>query len=544
MRRPLRKADRSVLGLLILVAFGSGVSGQMPARPQTRPSPVEPPLAPGMAPSPAQQTPRNTSNVADPPTPHVTIQVRVPAVAHSGKELEYRFLVRNVTPGAAAHHVRVRAPFPKHCNFVRAKPPADDVESTKEQMIWKLETLPGGASKEIILVVVPTGTGDPECCARVQFEHGQCVQTRLTQADLRVRLLGPAQVLLNDLPKFQIEVTNAGQREATGVVLTKTLPEGLEFIDSTPKTDDHNKGVNPLTWTVGKLLPGESKKIDIDILAKSIGTQITRVTLKDSSGPKGEDTLKVHVVEPKLELTLTGPQRRLLGRDAIYNITIGNPGTAPASNVELWSILPEKKIEFVNATVIPQQKEKELRWKLGTLAPGAKQSLQVTFRTNDPGDFTFWINSSAERLPLVKKAYQTFFEGASNLSAEIDKHPDPLEVGKVGTYTLRLVNQGSATSTQVKAFLTFPDELQIQGASGGSIQTRTEGQKVIVELPSLASNGEVIVKVTAQAKRAGEVRLSADITAEELKSGPIHIEESATLHSDSPAATGTRPPPS
>lgn len=542
MNRQLRRAGRVLLGLLVLVVLGPGATGQITVRPPARPTAAEPPVVPGMNPTPGPLPTRGSATVSDPPTPQVSIRVRVPAVAHAGKELEYHFFVQNLTPGAAAHHVRVRAPYPKNCTFVRTSLPLDESESSKEQMIWKLGTMPGGTSKEITVVVVPTGTGDPECCARVQFEHGECVQTRLTQSHLRVRLLGPTQVLLNDLPRFQIEVTNSGQREATGVSLTNTLPEGLEFIDSTPKTDDRNKSVNPLTWTLGTLPPGQSKRIDLDILAKTIGTQINKVALKDSTGPRGEDTLKVHVVEPKLDLTLTGPQRRLLGRPAVYNITISNPGTAPASNVEVWSILPEKKIEFVNASIIPQQIGKELRWKLGTLPPGARQTIQATFRANEEGQFTLGINSTAERLSLVKKLFLTFFAGASNLSAEIDKDPDPLEVGKAGTYTLRLINQGSAASMQVKAVLTFPEELQIQGANGGTVPARTEGQKVIVELASLAAGGEVVVKVTAQARKAGDVRLSADVTAEELKSGPIHFEESATLHSESLVPSGGSKP--
>jgi len=463
----------------------------------------------------------------------VTIRVRVPAEAHPGKELEYRLLVQNPTT-ADAHHVRIRAPVPTNSRFLRANPKPDDPLPSKneEQMIWALGTMKGGTSKEILLVVEPTGAGVLQCCARVQFEHGQCVQTKLTQPDLRVRLLGPTQLLLHDPAKFQIEVSNVGKREAPGVVLTHTLPDGLEFSNSNPSTKGDS---NPLTWSLGSIPPGQNKRVEVDVLAKAIGTQLNKAEAKDGTGQQQQTTLKTEVVEPKLDLIVTGPHRRLLGRSALYQMTIGNPGTAPASNVEVWSILPAK-IELVSASNGGRLNGSELRWKLGTLAPGAKQTLQAVLQTRESGRFDFWVNASADRLQLVKKGAKTEFEGVSNLSAEIDKHPDPLQVGKTGTYTLRLVNQGSKQANEVQAVLTLPDELKSTATPKGNALVRQEGQKIIVGPFELPANSDATVTVTAEALKPGEVRLRCEVTAKELTSGPLHFEEPATLYSDSPGA--------
>ena len=521
-----RRGAGLVLGLLVLLSPVLLAAGQQPP-----PSTMEPPL-PG-APFPAGPT---TPSPSDPPTPQVTIRVRVSATAHPGKELEYRFSVQNVT-AAAAHHVRVRAPVPSHCKLVRSNPEPDPTTREAQQMIWSLGTMERGGSKEITLVVVPDGTGDPECCARVQYEHGQCVRTRLSQPDLRVRLLGPTQVLLNDLPKFQIEVTNAGQREATGVVLTNTLPDSLDFISSNPSPKGDK---NPFTWQLGNIPPGQTKRIECEALAKAIGSQVNKVEVKDGAGQqKQEATLRVNVVEPKLEMTLTGPHRRLLGRAAQYTIAVSNPGTAPANNVEVWSILPNK-IEFVNATGGGRLTGYDLRWKLGTLPPGARQVLQVTLETREMGHFEFWVNASADRNLFAKQKHETKFEGKSNLFADIEKTPDPLAVGKTGTYTLRLINQGSDLAKKVKTVLTFPPELKILEVKG-TTQPKQEGQKVIVELEALAAKGEVTVTVAAQALQPGEVRLRCEVTAEDLTSGPIHFDEPATLHGDTPPPPAPRP---
>ncbi len=243
-------------------------------------------------------------------------------------------------------------------------------------MIWDLGSLEGGASKEISLIVIPDGKGELQCCARVQFEHGQCVRTRLTQADLHVRLLGPTQVLLHDISKFQIEVANSGQLEATDVVVTNTLPAGLEFHNSNPAVTGEK---NVLTWKTGPVAPGETKKLDIEAMATAVGSQLIKVELKDSTGPKAPATLKVEVGEPKLEMTLTGPHRRLLGRPATYQITVSNPGSAPTTSLEVWGALPPQ-MEFVSASLGGALTGQEVRWKLDSLAPGARQTLQVALR--------------------------------------------------------------------------------------------------------------------------------------------------------------------
>jgi uncharacterized repeat protein (TIGR01451 family) len=544
MEKRQRQAGRVLLGLLVLVISIPAVLGQMNGRQPAPPSAGEPPLAvPRGAPF-GTTGPAGPASPGDPPTPQVAIRVRVPALAHPNKELEYRILVQNPTT-ASAHHVRVRAPVPSHCNLVRANPEPTSKDSV--QMIWELGTMEGGANKEITLVVVPTGAGEPQCCARVQFEHGECVKTKLTQPDLRVRLLGPTQVLLNDLPKYQIEVTNIGQREAADVQLSNTLPEGLEFINSKPST----KGDNPLTWHLGTIPVGEKKQVEVEVLAKAIGNHVNKAVARDSTGQK-EATLKLSVVEPKVEMSLTGPQQRLFGRPAQYQITVSNPGTAPASNVEVRSTIPpqvQSQVQFLSASAGGSWTAGELRWKVGTIPPGGQQTLQATFQARQPGLFIFNVVASADRINQVGQKFNTNFLGASNLLTEIAKHPDPIEVGKVGTYTLRVINHGSAPANDLKATLTLPDELNITEVNGevkneakGPVLARREGQKVIADLPVLISSGEATVTVKAQAVKAGEVRLRGEVTARELTSGPIHVEESATLHSESPVPPPIRPP--
>jgi uncharacterized repeat protein (TIGR01451 family) len=178
---------------------------------------------------------------ADPPPPVVSLRVRVPACATAGQELEYRICVENVSK-AAAHHVLVRNPIPANAKLVRTRPEADIV---KNDVLWALGTLEPGACCDLVLVLCPTGAGDLKNCARVQFEHGQCVTSHLVSPKLTLKKCGPAEAMLNDTIKFELCVCNTGDAVATAVTLTDDLPEGLIPVE----------GKNPLTWDWAVSLP-------------------------------------------------------------------------------------------------------------------------------------------------------------------------------------------------------------------------------------------------------------------------------------------------
>src|SRR5262249_19767978 len=211
----------------------------------------EPPLADAPPPRPvlpgSPWTAPPIGEPVDPPVPVVAIKVRVPAMAAPGQELESRLLVEN-TSRAAAHHVLVRNPLPANARFVRAKP---EPSAREPELQWRLGTLEARARREIVLVLAPTGDGDVENCARVQFEHGQCVRTRLGKGELRLRKTGPARALVGDVKTFVLELTNAGATPATDVELVDSLPPGLEHYTSTPAA----RGKNLLRWPIGTLPP-------------------------------------------------------------------------------------------------------------------------------------------------------------------------------------------------------------------------------------------------------------------------------------------------
>src|SRR5262249_15832700 len=118
----------------------------------------------------------------DPPLPNVAVRVRVPDSIKAGEELTYHLCVENASKGEA-YHVTVRSPLPANAKLVRADPPPTD---RNKELIWRLGTMPPMSYRDISLVLMPSGPGEVRACARIQYEHGQCVCTKVTGPILKL----------------------------------------------------------------------------------------------------------------------------------------------------------------------------------------------------------------------------------------------------------------------------------------------------------------------------------------------------------------------
>jgi uncharacterized repeat protein (TIGR01451 family) len=465
-------------------------------------------------PSPVPLT--HLAEPADPPVPAVAIRVRVPAAAAPGKELEYRFRVENISQ-APAHHVVVRNPLPAHARFVRANPEPDVREPELE---WHLKTLEARASKEIVLVVLPTGTGDVKNCARVQFEHGECVTTRLAKAELTLEKRAPTQALRSDFMTYQIVVTNAGGAEAHGVEVMETLPEGLE----------HKNGRHQRRWELGTLAPGQSRRLEYEVLARDVGKHCDRYFVVAMGGLRKEASHCVVVTEPQLDLQVQGPTGapNYVKMPAPYQITVRNPGTSPATRVVVKARLPANSL-LVSTSAGGQRVGDEVQWQVGTLPPGGQRALQLVLQALAAGELRSQVTATADRsLKAEGEARSVFtaFDEPVGIHLSVrNEEGNLIEVGGTTRYTIEVVNQGRAPANKVRLLATVPEEMEIQDTKP---KATPEGQKVAFAPFDLEPGRTASYEIVVKAKRSGEASLKVEMSAEQLPKAVRH-ERSTTI---------------
>ncbi len=499
----LRRFTQIVLPTMLVAAF----AGSTPARAEDGPALAVPPVVIPAVPE-------------DPPAPVVRICVRVAATAAAGQELEYHLCVENCSP-APAHHVLVRNPLPENARFVRSSP---EPYAKDPELLWRLGTLAPGAKCEITLFLMPTNTADVKNCARVQFEHGQCVCTRLLKPGLTLHKTGPTQAAQYDVLPFRLTLTNSGATELRDLTLTDTLPAGLE----------HASGQNKLTWHFDTLAPGQTQHADYQVVAKAAGKLCNRAEAV-AQGVKETAESCVVITEPRLALAVTGPKRQFLNMPATYQVVVSNAGTVPLANVVVTNPIPAGT-SLVRATAGGELAGNQLHWSVGTLDPGASRTFDVQLKAQNAGRICDQATATADRGLTQKAEACTDFAGFAALSLEVIDSDDPLEVGGTTTYSITVRNPGMTAATAVQITAAIPRQLELVSASGPA-RYRTEGAKVVFEPVTVAPGASVQYRVDAKARQAGDIRFHVELTADQLRAGgPVIQEESTTVYVTLPAS--------
>jgi uncharacterized repeat protein (TIGR01451 family) len=284
-----------------------------------------------------------------------------------------------------------------------------------------------------------------------------------------------------------------------------------------------------LTWDLGTLAPGQRRTIDYQAFAKQTGTFTNQAIVTASGGLRQESASVVVVRKPDLALTMTGPARRYANLPAAYELTVSNPGTAPVTNVLVRHTLPAQA-RLVRATAGARQAGQELQWPLGTLRPGERRVLQLVLSPQAPGEVVNRATAMADRGLTSSAEVRTLFEGIAGLTIRV-RDEDPVDVGREFSYVVVVRNTGTADATNVQLTATVPEQTEVTDTSGPG-EARRDGRKVTFKPLTLKPGQEALYRIFVVARRPGDGRFRAELSADQLTSGPIHEEESTTIYQE------------
>ncbi len=143
-------------------------------------------------------------------------------------------------------------------------------------------------------------------------------------------------VLHGDTFSYTIAVRNNGPSDATGVVVTDTLPAGLVFFSSPDCS-----AVGPIvTCSVGALASGSSASVTFAVTATSAGVKVDTASVTgDQSDPDPSNNTKSErtTVDPvaALRVSKSGDASVFWGQNATYTIVVGNAGPDAATGVDV-----------------------------------------------------------------------------------------------------------------------------------------------------------------------------------------------------------------
>jgi uncharacterized repeat protein (TIGR01451 family) len=368
--------------------------------------------------------------------------------------------------------------------------------------------------------------------SKADASHSEINRTAKTPI-VTAEIATPHFVNVNQPTDVKISLRNAGSQNVQHVHFSIIIPEGTEFVSSSPKPISQKEGV--LKFEVSGITSNQNREIALRVIPKTKRTMNFETQLEVIES----QTVSVSVRQPKLVLNVEGPSQVNIGDTTTHIVTIANTGDGYANAVRLQGNFPDQ-LRFINQQGMSAPK---------TLAPGKSMKVQIKSLAKLPGqvklDFTAQgvdveATPAVAALKIAQPELKVFAAG-----------PNLNFVNQDGIYTIKVDNSGEVTVSDVEVVLAIPHGMKVttinrqakMNEADGTLQwtfpvikaqtTETIQLKAIATQPGqqvcniLVSSKETREK---EFKLTTEVASRADLSINMLNnSGPVRVGAKATL---------------
>lgn len=451
-------------------------------------------------------------------TPSLTIEKLAPAEVQIGKPALFEVIVRNAG-SVPAHGVEVHDQVPQGTQLVATRPQA--TTGASGTLVWALGDLAPGDTTTVQMELLPTSEGEVGSVATVTFATLATARAIVTRPVLSVQVKAPEQVMIDEEALLEIEISNTGTGAATGVVVAENVPANLS----------HPAGPQ-LEYEIGTLAPGEKRQLQLVLTARQPGKTTNLLTARSDGQARAHSEVPMEVVAPALEVAMEGPTRRYLDRQATYSISVSNPGTAAAEEVELVAHLP-KGLQFVETNNAGQYDPQThaVYWLLEALPPRESGTVMLTALPIEAGEQKLRVVGTAERGLEDSQEESVLVEGVAAILFQVVDAADPIEVGGETSYEIRVVNQGSKAATNLQLIAVMPAEMEAISADGPTAHQLTKQEVRFEPLASLGPQAETTYQVRARGLAPGDLRIRMQLLSDDMRT-PVTKEESTRIYND------------
>jgi uncharacterized repeat protein (TIGR01451 family) len=475
-------------------------------------------LPDGSSPSATDGTGRpGERSLEGPQKPALMIQKFAPPEIQVGKSAKFRVQVRNVG-GQTADDVVIRDEVPHGTRLVGTTPRA---EIDGSHLHWQLGALSTGEERTVEIELMPTAEGEIGSVASVSYAARASAKTRCTMPQLAIRMTAPSTVMIGQEQRVKIELRNPGTGDAGGVLLFENVPQNVR----------HAAGPS-LEFEIGTLRPGETRELELVLTAEKAGHVVNTLQARADGNLQVQQQIEFEVIAPELLVGVDGPERRYLERPATYQVSVENPGTAPAHDVELVTKLP-KGMRFVRANNMGEYDAgtHAVYWSLAELPEGERGTVELTAMPVEPGEQTLEVLGKARQGLADETKQDVLVEGLAAIMFEVRDSEDPIEVGRDTAYEIRVVNQGTKAASNVQVVVSLPPGMQVVSATGETRHAVKAGGVVFEPLAQLAPKADSAYRVQVKGLQPGDQRVTVQVNTDDI-SQPIRREESTRVFGD------------
>ncbi len=361
----------------------------------------------------------------------------------------------------------------------------------------------------VTLEQVTPATGDNTVYISVLHSTGDELYSRIVtktwQApSLNVTKDGPASVGLSRTANYVINVTNEGDRAATGVTLTDTLPAGMSYVSADPEPTEVGDGT--VVWSLGDLAAaGGNAMVSVTLSADAVGDQVNTASALSTEGFTGEGSATTMVIPGSLAVTKTGPETANITDIVNYEITVTNDGEGALTDVTLTDTVPEG-LTFFSGVPGPTE---GTTWNLGTLEAGDSQSIMVAATADAAGDYSLPVSVTSAEGATADASVDTTIV-APDLAVTKTVSADSFLVGEEVSFTIEVTNNGDGPAFNAAVVDTLSADLTV--VSSDPEATVAEDGSLNWTIDELAAGASATFTITVTAADSGDHTNTVSVT--------------------------------
>jgi|694.fasta_scaffold18536_9 uncharacterized repeat protein (TIGR01451 family) len=457
--------------------------------------------------------------IEGPQSPALQLIKRAPEEVRVGRNATFTMIVKN-TGNVIARKVQVFDIVPNGTRFVAAQPAIQP--DNDGQLVWDLGDIPAGNERVIQLQLIPESEGEIGSVASVTFAALASVRTLATQPKIKLTHNVAEQVLLSNKFNVQLKIENEGTGIAEGLSLEADLPANLKCAAGAQ-----------VVATIDRLQPGASKMVNLPLQAIEPGQANLQLRVIAEDEEIIQKELGIVVTAPQLQVSIKGPTKRYIERQARYVLKVENIGNASATNLDVVAQLP-KGFRF-NGTGQKGQYDASrhaVLWSLEELAAGIAAEVELDILPVDMGAQALRFQVAADLNAQAQTEATVNVEGLSELSFTISDDNDPVEVEGETNYSIKVSNSGTRADAEVQLVVELPNGAQLVGEPDAPVQCRLNGnQMIFAPIPSMKAKDTVDYQFTIRWTEEGQQNVRALVTSQN-RSVPVTKEEGIEVYRD------------
>jgi len=349
---------------------------------------------------------------------------------------------------------------------------------------------PAPAAAPVAAAPAPKAAPASKCGAYEAMQAYPAAQCGVVKIDKYM----PAEVQLNGEFEYKIKAVNLTSCDVANVVVTEHLSSNFKFQSSAPATTPAGAMAK---WDLGTLAPNETKEIVVKGAATTIDC-VKNCTTVDYVVPTCAFT---QVVEPKLMLTKSAPEKVVICNPIPMTFTVTNNGTGDAKDVKISDTLPEG--------LLTADGKKQIDINVGTLKPAQSQTYTVNTIAQKTGKFDNKATAVAGAGLKAESAVTSTLVTKPVL--EITKTgPKTQYLGRTVEYVIKITNTGDEVAANAMVEDLIPAGVtNIVTSQGGTVANG----KAVWQLGALEPKASKTVTISYLPSAGGAFANKATATA-------------------------------